>query len=773
MHAVLRTAVLLSLAAAAPPGPAYAAGAAALEHVSVPRTPAICSADGLCLEVTVGPANPADLGACATTTSVTATVGDPISWCYTLTNQSNQTLAWHSLSDSLHGTVFAQQAATLGPGQSLRHVLVERAAAAAAGPLQASWSASAEQARYDVDDTQPMSYVDASGEPALAMTGGFASGRSQAVQLPFAFDFFGVTTDRLCVGQNGAIEVGSTVCAVPGSMLFPSPYLNAVIAPVWMSFDPSRGSLHTRTLGEPGQRRFVIEWKDLALTFPVMEGYTFEVVIEEATGAVVFQYLSTGSGDGAWGNAGDGAVSGLQQSPSSGQMYSQFAPTLTPGKAVRWTPAVQPRHSVATTADYDIGAPRLLLPIPAMTAFAGTGITIQQPLVIGNIGNRTLDWTAGEYPAAGSPLRHLKPLPAAADGHADAGRATVQRTLPLPSRPAQTLGEWQLPAYAMHLITGTGVAFVDFDLRNPANRRTIMTDTGTGPGLDNISGGDFVGDDFAVQYQLDTLMDRLYRVDTLTGARTLIGWPTAANTVANERWSGAAWDPATDTFYAVTTANLGNQGCYWSGLYTIDLGTAQAHFVGPVDTGGNECLIDIAFDQSGALYALDIRTDALFTIDKATAQATRVGGLGVDANFAQSIKFDRASGTLYWLGYAQGVGFVATLDPVTAQPAVVGPTPDSQEMSVLAIATAGTDCSTPQDVPWLSLQTSGGSFAPGAPVGVYPVTFDATQLAAGEYHATICVFSNDPAYRAKPAAIPVTFTVQAPDAIFADAFESP
>lgn len=768
MHALIRTAVLLSLVAAAPPGSAQSAS---LHAVNVARAPASCSPEGLCLEVTVGAADPADPNACATTTSLTASVGDPISWCYTLTNQSTQTLAWHSLSDSLHGSVLAQQAATLAPGASLRHVRVERATAVATGPLAATWSASTEQAGYTVDDTVPFAYIDASAEPALPMTGGFSSARSQAVQVPFAFDFFGVTTDRLCVGSNGAIEVGSTVCAVPGSLLFPSPYLNAVIAPVWTSFDPAQGTMHTKTVGETGQRRFVVEWKNFALGFPQMSGYTFEIVIEEATGAIVFQYLTTGTGNGDWGDAGGGAVSGLQQSPASGQMYSQFTPTLTPGKAVRWTPTAQTRRSIATTADFDIGAPQLLLPIPAMTAFAATGITIQQPIVIGNTGNRPLVWSAGEYPAAGSALQRLAPLPAVAGSRADTGRAPAPLAVPaVPSRATQG-SDWELPAYAMHAIPGTGVSYVDFDLADTTHRRTIMTDTGQGPGLDNISGGDFAHDDFDAQYQIDLLMDRLYRVDTLTGGRTLIGWPTPANTVANERWSGAAWDPATETFYALTTAQVGNQGCYWTGLYTIDLATAQSHFVGPVESGGDECLIDIAFDQSGALYALDIRTDGLLTIDKHTAQATRVGSLGVDANFSQSIKFDRATGTLYWLGYAQGIGFVATIDPVTAQPAVVGATPDNQEMAVLSIATAGSDCSTPQDVPWLSLSNTGGTFAPGAPVGVYPVTFDATGLAAGVYEATICVFTNDPAYRTRPATVPVTFTVQAPDAIFEDAFE--
>ncbi|HVJ63440.1 MAG TPA: hypothetical protein VM555_12110 [Tahibacter sp.] len=105
------------------------------------------------------------------------------------------------------------------------------------------------------------------------------------------------------------------------------------------------------------------------------------------------------------------------------------------------------------------------------------------------------------------------------------------------------------------------------------------------------------------------------------------------------------------------------------------------------------------------------------------------------------------------------------------QPTMVGPTPGNREMAAVAIAKAGGDCSQPLDTPWLTINTTGGTLEPGAPAGVYPLTFDASQLAAGEYRASICVFSNDPAYRAHPAIVPVSFTVHAPDAIFANGFE--
>ena len=761
-----RSAVLLLLTA----GAACAADGGTLSRTVLRGMPANCSPEGLCLSVTVGAADPANAAACPDGSSLNAAVGDAIGWCYTLTNTGSQALAWHSISDSLHGVVLSQRAQAIPPGESWSYVLAERAGSVSGGPLTATWSASAVQASYVPDDTAAFDYIDASDGTALVTTGGFNHGRSASLQMPFAFDFFGTRTDRLCVGRNGAIEVGSQACAVPQSYTIPSTYLNAVIAPIWTSFQQESGTIYSKTVGTPGARRFVVEWKDFALDWPALPGFTFEAVIDEASGAITFQYLSTG--DGSSGSAGSGAVSGLQASTSSGLMFSQFQPVLTAGKAIRWTPTAQPALSTSASIAIDIGAPQLLLPIPAMTAFAATGVSVTQPIVIGNTGNRALQWSAGEYPAAVLP----RPLPLPAARASDLGLARAGRDPAAPARlgplqrPAQALGDWVLPSYAMHVSDGSGVPYVHFDIANTANMYTVRADS-QAFALENISGGDFAGDDFHQQYMIDSLYDRLYRFDTLTGAATLIGWPIAANTLGVEYWSGAAWDPVGQRLYAVTTLSNGSSGCYWGGLYTIDTVTAQASFVGPVASGSQACLIDIAFDRNGNLFGLDIKQDVLLAIDKHSGSASSIGALGVNANFAQSIKFDRASGTLYWLGYANSVGFVATIDPLTAQPTVIGSTPGNRQMAVLTIAKAGGDCSQPLDAPWLTLSTPGGSIEPGGPVGVYPVTFDATALPAGDYTASICIFSNDPAYRTRPAVVPVHFNVQAVDALFADGFD--
>lgn len=83
--------------------------------------------------------------------------------------------------------------------------------------------------------------------------------------------------------------------------------------------------------------------------------------------------------------------------------------------------------------------------------------------------------------------------------------------------------------------------------------------------------------------------------------------------------------------------------------------------------------------------------------------------------------------------------------------------------------TADADCTTPNAVPWLSVDPAGGTVAPGAPAAIVDVTLDASALDVGVYNANVCVQSNDPANAL--LTLPVTFTVNTPDLVFADGFD--
>lgn len=83
--------------------------------------------------------------------------------------------------------------------------------------------------------------------------------------------------------------------------------------------------------------------------------------------------------------------------------------------------------------------------------------------------------------------------------------------------------------------------------------------------------------------------------------------------------------------------------------------------------------------------------------------------------------------------------------------------------------TSSGDCATPVTVPWITLDPTSGSVAAGAGATSVDVTLDAAGLTAGVYSAKICIHSNDAAN--DPLTLPVDFTVNTPDLIFANGFD--
>jgi plastocyanin len=85
--------------------------------------------------------------------------------------------------------------------------------------------------------------------------------------------------------------------------------------------------------------------------------------------------------------------------------------------------------------------------------------------------------------------------------------------------------------------------------------------------------------------------------------------------------------------------------------------------------------------------------------------------------------------------------------------------------------TASTDCATPDVVPWLSLDPTGGTVVVGDPPTNINVTLDATTLAPGVYNANVCVQSNDAANALVPVPVEFTVNVSTADQVFANGFD--
>lgn len=135
-----------------------------------------------------------------------------------------------------------------------------------------------------------------------------------------------------------------------------------------------------------------------------------------------------------------------------------------------------------------------------------------------------------------------------------------------------------------------------------------------------------------------------------------------------DQMTGLTIDPRRGTAYLTTNDTLtNNPQLSEARLYTIDLASGFATSVGRILANElNPVFIDLAMNCDGELYAHNISDDALYRIDPATAAATRIGGHGLDANFAQGMDFDNADGQLYaWIYTGNGRNTFGILDTAT------------------------------------------------------------------------------------------------------------
>jgi len=170
--------------------------------------------------------------------------------------------------------------------------------------------------------------------------------------------------------------------------------------------------------------------------------------------------------------------------------------------------------------------------------------------------------------------------------------------------------------------------------------------------------------DCTFMYVLDLYGSTLGRLDIVSGVHTVIG---PAVPVGDESWSGLARDPTTNTMYAVSTDCAGGNQ-----LYTIDLGTGAVSPIGNIAVAG--CVISMAFDNAGVLYALDIVDDVLIRVDKATAASVVLGPVGFNASYSQGMGTDHDTDTIYLAAFntAPQRGELRTANTTTGATTLVG-----------------------------------------------------------------------------------------------------
>jgi hypothetical protein len=224
-------------------------------------------------------------------------------------------------------------------------------------------------------------------------------------------------------------------------------------------------------------------------------------------------------------------------------------------------------------------------------------------------------------------------------------------------------------AYGYIAFAGTGtnpVGPMTFNMADPGNLTSIANQTGQ----DFIAGGTWANGVWYGTVYSTVSPYHFITIDPATGARTIIG-DMGVNI------NGLSYNPADGMMYGVGFDGVSN-----SQLYTIDMTTGLATLVGDC---GPSLLINLAINNAGQAYSVNISTDVLGSVNLATGAFTPIGPVGYDLNFSQDMEFDRDQNLLFIAAYFSSNGFLGLVDPSTGSILKVGHFEGNAETTGFAI----------------------------------------------------------------------------------------
>ena len=175
-------------------------------------------------------------------------------------------------------------------------------------------------------------------------------------------------------------------------------------------------------------------------------------------------------------------------------------------------------------------------------------------------------------------------------------------------------------------------------------------------------------------YAVDNVTLEILTIDTVSGVSAPTGTSITGTNNAGVHGLTAASDGTT---WYLCEYHMGA-----SNLYVGDITTGVFTFVGVCQASG--IMIDISIDAQDNLYGLSISDYSLHSINTTTGANTRIGNVGILANFAQGMDFDPATGQLFAAIYVGGgVGSFCTLNLSTGVATVLEDTmPLDAEMEI-------------------------------------------------------------------------------------------
>lgn len=160
------------------------------------------------------------------------------------------------------------------------------------------------------------------------------------VAIGFRFPFYDRTYTHLRISEDGYLTFSDAAIMSPENMLLPTPTTpNAIIAPFWDQLSSVQsGRVHRQVYGRAPNRRLVITWRDLTHEFSEGDGLTFQAILHETSGKIIFQYADVNINDANIGRGMNATIGIEDQRGVQGLTYSHFSPTVSDGMAVAIAP---------------------------------------------------------------------------------------------------------------------------------------------------------------------------------------------------------------------------------------------------------------------------------------------------------------------------------------------------------------------------------------------------------------------------------------------------
>ena len=154
----------------------------------------------------------------------------------------------------------------------------------------------------------PYRWTDHAGGTALTLGDDAAT----TVNVPFTIEYYGQAFTSVGVGSNGLVAFGSLPTAYTNTSLPAAGTPDGIVAPFWDDLNPGvGGSVLTTIGGTAPNRTFAVSWLNVPHYSLAGSSFTFQVVFDEATGGITFNYLDPVGGSATY-DRGASATVGLE-----------------------------------------------------------------------------------------------------------------------------------------------------------------------------------------------------------------------------------------------------------------------------------------------------------------------------------------------------------------------------------------------------------------------------------------------------------------------------